>query len=224
MFNSKRAKNATLNEETPLPIWFAGAAQAEISRWRAMTLVMIVLLIVEPMLYTRFLAKRTVEPIFVEAGSSGSLRVLDAHKADDFRVDKRHIEAALGRWVIATKRIQAESVRQDVKDSSSLVVGAAVGQFRELLDRDQPVARVKDNPNLRREVEIRTVSFPSDNTAVVFFTTTDRSGAEKLSSSPQVAKLTFALDATKTQEMSDLLVSPIGLRITNFEFRRDSDA
>ncbi len=207
-----------------MAIWFAGSAQAEINRWRSLTLVMIVLLIVEPMLYTRFLAKRTVEAVFVEAGASGSLRVLDAHKADDFRVDKRHIEAALGRWVIATKRIQAESVRQDVKDSSSLVVGAAVGQFKELLDRDQPVARVKDNPNMRREVEIRTVSFPSENTAVVFFTTTDRSGAEKLSSSPQVAKLTFALDGSKTQEIADLLISPIGLRITNFEFRRDSDA
>lgn len=167
----------------------------------------------------RYNPVKSVEPVYVRDDAQGGLQPLAAKSVTDFRAEQRHISHFLQGWVRRLQTINPELTRNNLLEANDLVVGTAIREIRDHLRREAVHERMERDPNLRRTVEIRSVAFPSQGAAIVFFNQTERSGAMEPRTQRRAATINFTFVPVETR--ADIERNPIGLRISHFEIADD---
>lgn len=204
----------------------AAAAYERVDRnwWRISTIVSIVCVLLSPLVISFVSKNDKQDMVFIEQGQTGALRVLDARVVTDFKASRANIEFDLENWLLRLQRAQQESIRQDLKDSGTLLLESAVPKFRELVERESLEVRLREQTGFRREVQIRTTTFPSDSSALIFYTLIDRQSGNKTAESAKVAEVKFSIDPNRSDTPEKRRISVIGLRIADFDIRNDGTA
>lgn len=161
-------------------------------------------------------------PYFVEVEQATGRVMASDRAARDFAPDDNNKRYFIKDWVQSMFSIDgARSKGVLLPRAKSMTRSKASTQYSEWLDRDRTLARLIEDPDLSRSVEVRSISFVpgADSVAIVraMFHADSKYGGRQ--SEGKVITLHFAIIPPQTDE--EILRNPIGLYIT--EFNVDSE-
>lgn len=154
-------------------------------------------------------------PYFVEADArSGEVRS-STSVAQIFKPDEKNLRFFLGRWTTNLLTIDTRSKEYLLPESYMYLRGAALAEWSEwVTKRDQPLKKLVENANYRREARVSSISLVADGVALVRVTLVGRTGA---SAAQEVRKLvTIHYSFVPAESEDDVLKNPLGLYITHF--------
>ncbi|MBZ0296607.1 MAG: type IV secretion system protein [Anaerolineae bacterium] len=154
-------------------------------------------------------------PYFVEADArSGEVRS-STSVAQIFKPDEKNLRFFLGRWTTNLLTIDTRSKEYLLPESYMYLRGAALAEWSEwVTKRDQPLKKLVENANYRREARVSSISLVADGVALVRVTLVGRTGA---SAAQEIRKLvTIHYSFVPAESEDDVLKNPLGLYITHF--------
>lgn len=199
--------------------YFESGSQPRIerNRWFLISILMAIVLILNAFGFNALLPLKTVETLKVSQEPGGRL-VVDPTPVGRWEADKDNIAYFINQWGINVFDVNRSTIERTTAEASSLTIGNAVGQLRDLRTRDNPMLHLRDNPNFGREYEYRSINFIKDDVALLRFKTITRKG-EDVTTSYYAMTITFTQIKPKTREQ--VIRNPAGLFITNFNITEE---
>jgi type IV secretory pathway component VirB8 len=127
------------------------------------------------------------------------------------------VKAELARWVEAVYTIDPLRSSELLRWANSRSADKAVGQFTEFRGRERIFERIRNEPEMVREVKVTAVDATQRGTAFIFLTVTERVGSQA-PSADKIKRYRVTLNyrlAPATQE-AELLANPLGILVTFF--------
>lgn len=150
-------------------------------------------------------------PYMVEVETSTGAVRASARTATQFTPSELSVRYHLQRWIEDTLTVDEHSRGMRLPASYAMVRGNAIEQWRYLIqDIEQPIQRLRENPEYRREARIMSFSFLDSSQAMVRLELRDNQRASRI----VMVTLSYAILPPQSDE--DAMRNPIGLWITHF--------
>ncbi len=163
---------------------------------------------------------KTVKVVMMRESEAGRLAP-DFNAMKAYVPDQNAIAYFLSEWADNVFDINSSVITQRLNDAGTEVIGDAVDQLRDLVRKENPLGRLHQYPYLRRTFRRLSVNFVSDDTALIRYELTERTGP---GATPQrsvwAMTVTFTLVPPQTQEQINR--NPAGLYITSFNNVQES--
>lgn len=191
----------------------------ERNRWFLISLLLVVVVIGQTMLFNYVLPLKTTETFQVNKVDGGRL-IVDGTPVGSWEPDSDSIGYFLNQWGRTVFDINQSTIEQTISEASSMVVGTAVQQLRELRQKDNPLVLLRDTPSLSRTYEFISINFIKSDVALLRFKTITRA-----TSRPPV-EITYAMTMTfvrvKPTTKAQVMRNPAGLFISNFNLTEET--
>lgn len=201
-------------------IHFERGAQPSIekNRWFLVALVLAGGHVLHGFAYNQMLPLQRIEAYAIQKTDGGRLVVEDS-PIGRWTPDKDSLAYFVNLWASNVYDINRSTIDRTLRTSTSLVVGNAVGQLRDLRYKDNPMVLLRDNLDYTRTYENKSINFIKDDVALLRFKAITRNNGE-VSESHYVMTVTFTLIKPKTREQ--LIANPAGLYITSFNVTEET--
>lgn len=225
------AKGTTINPETYTPGLPSEAStrqfferggklklQSDRSFWFSIGLVSVCFVLALTILMMQPL--KTVQTVVVHENANGSV-VPDFNAVDSYVPDRNAIAYFLSGWVDNVMDINASVINDRLFAAGNQVIGDAADQLKELIAQQNPLARLRQYPALRRTYKRLSVNFVKNDTAVLRYSLTERLGpGTPPTETVYVMTITFTRVPPHTQEQ--VMANPAGLYITSFNNNQEN--
>lgn len=152
-------------------------------------------------------------PYFVEVEqASGKVALAPDRSATAFKVEERHVRYFLNQWVMNFLTIDSRTREYLLPASYAVLKGSAVKKWADFIEgQDKTVKRLFENPALRRDVKVVSISFVSDGVALVRLRVQE-TGWDV----PKSKALTVFYSIVPPDSDDKIISNPIGFYITDF--------
>ena len=193
-----------------------GSAKVEAARWFIGAMLALLLAIVAVSSVAIILPLKEVRPWVVEINPSTGIvnRPVQVERIDP---NLSVVKAELARWVEAVYTIDPLRSSELLRWANSRSADKAVGQFTEFRGRERIFERIRNEPEMVREVKVTAVDATQRGTAFIFLTVTERVGSQP-PSAEKIKRYRVTLNyrlSPATQE-AELLANPLGILVTFF--------
>jgi len=209
-----------LNQDTAR-VYFERGVAASIQRNHAylLSLILAIGLAGVPWAAGYLLPLKSVET-FVITKTDGGRLVADGEPVGKWSPDSDSIAYFIGYWARNVFDINRSTVESTIAEASSMVVGNAIEQLRDLRKRDNPLALLRDAPNLSRTYEYKTINFIRDDVALLRFKTITRIPGTQPKEQSYAMTVTFV--RVKPTSREQVMRNPAGLFISNFNLTEET--
>lgn len=164
---------------------------------------------------------KTVIPYTVQVDKiTGETRALGI-TAERYTPNQQQMGYFIARFTQQLISLDPFLTENNLIESFRFVRGKAIEEFREYMQKNQPIVRIKQDPSLTRTVTINSLQFLDQNIAQVRITTQERS-SERSTTAPArryVVVLHFVIDPPTDERV--ILQNPIGIYITHFSISEE---
>ncbi|MCA3000109.1 MAG: hypothetical protein ING75_16080 [Rhodocyclaceae bacterium] len=172
--------------------------------------------------YQLFPLKQTNAVLVERDTSSGAVRAV-GRTTEPYTPTRADIQYFLGRYVTQLTSINRLTTERDLAEAlRDFTRGKAVTQFNAIVDREEPIAKLRADPGFTRQVKVTSVSLLKDGAVVKYQLSDQRTNDATPRSTKYVATLQFSI-IPPTDEAT-ILKNPAGLYITDVDLARDLDA
>lgn len=208
-----------MSDDTAREYFDRGAGPSiERNRWFLISCILAVAVAAQGISYNFILPLKTVETQIVRSVEGGRMTA-DGVAVGNWTPEKDEIGYFLNRWANSVFDINKATIDGTIRDSSEMSIGNATAQLKDLRTKDNPLVLLKNNPNLIRTYEYKSINFIEDNVAFLRFKTITRSNE-------QVTEVTYALRITFTRvkptTREQIMRNPAGLFITSFNLNEEA--
>lgn len=202
--------------------WFAAGSQYHISsnRWFVVAMLMTCIAASLAITINMLLPLKTIETVQVSKAEGGRITV-DSTPVGKWIPDNESLGYFISLWGSNVFGINRSTLDVTLRDSTEIVIDAAVDQLRDLRRKDNPLVLLRDNPSFNRAYEFRTINFIKNDVALLRFRTITRKG-DDVKIVYYAMTITFTL--IKPNTMAKVMKNPTGLYITNFNITEEVPA
>lgn len=193
-----------------------GSSKVEAARWFIGAMLALLLAITAVASIAFILPLKEVRPWVVEINPATGI-VNRPVQVEHIDPNIAVVKAELARWVEAVYTIDPLRSSDLLRWANSRSADKAIGQFTEFRGRERIFERIRNEPEMVREVKVTAVDASQRGTAFIFVTTMERVGS-KPASADKVKRYRVTLNyrlIPATQE-ADLLANPLGILVTFF--------
>lgn len=190
----------------------------ERNRWFLIAIILAAGHVANGLAYNHLLPLKQIEPYAVAKVEGGRL-VVDESPIGRWTPDKDSLAYFLNQWASNVHEINRSTIDTTIARSTSLVIGNAVGQLRDLRFNDNPLVLLRDTKDFSRTYEYKSINFIKDDVALLRFKTVSRSNGDA-TEKHYAMTVTFTLVKPKTR--AELIANPAGLYITNFNLTEET--
>lgn len=190
----------------------------ERNRWFFVSMILAAGHVLHGFSYNQMLPLKQIEAYAVQKTEGGRL-VVEESPIGRWSPDKDSLAYFVNQWASNVYDINRSTIDRTLKTSTSLVVGNAVGQLRDLRYKENPMVLLRDNLDYTREYENKSINFIKDDVALLRFKTITRNNGA-VRENHYVMTVTFTLIKPKTREQ--LIANPAGLYITSFSVAEET--
>jgi len=178
------------------------------------------LCVAQAVAFAFLLPLKTVLPVMVRESESGRLTA-DFNAFANYVPDQNAIAFHLTEWAENVFDINASVIDDRLRAAGSFVIGDASDQLKELVRQQNPLSRLHQYPNLRRTFKRLSVNFVKDDTALIRYQLTERTGPGATPvTSTWLISVTFTRVPPTRPEQAER--NPAGLYITSFNNSQES--
>lgn len=193
-----------------------GSAKVEAARWFIGAMLALLLAIVAVSSVAVILPLKEVRPWVVEINPATGIvnRPVQIERIDP---NLSVVKAELARWVEAVYTIDRLRSSELLRWANSRSADKAVGQFTEFRGRERIFERIRNEPEMVREVKVTAVDANQRGTAFIFLTVTERVGSQAPSADKiKRYRVTLNYRLTPATQEAELLANPLGILVTFF--------
>lgn len=152
-------------------------------------------------------------PYFVEVETTtGKVAAAPDRSASAFKPDERNIRYFMNQWVINFLTIDSRTREYSLPASYVFLKGTARDKWAQFIDdQDKTIKRMIENPSLRRDVKIVSISFVGDGVALIRLKVNETGWT-----TPKSKALTVFYTIAPPSAEDKILINPIGFYITDF--------
>lgn len=136
-----------------------------------------------------------------------------------FTPDEKQKRFFLAKWVKQMLTLDAFTTERDLSDAYGMVRGKAIEEFRDYLQKTQPIAQLRRDTTLTRTVQPNTIQFLADNIAMVRVATQTRSATDTVPAKRYAVLIHFAIEPPQSE--AEILRNPIGMYVTHFNISEE---
>lgn len=161
---------------------------------------------------------KTVTPYLIEAESNGKTRVIGAASAN-FNPTQAQVIYFISEWTQALWAVDKNLTTRGLESAFAKTRGKGSDVFRQHVASYKAIERSAADPNLSSSVEVKTVNFVDDDTALVRFSVTERRKGKPAIEDIYMMTLHWVIQPPKTVE--DIMKNPIGFYVTDFSWSKE---
>lgn len=151
-------------------------------------------------------------PYFVEVEAATGRVQASERTTSAFKAEERHIRFFMNQWILNLLTIDGRTREFLLPASFAFVRGEAVAKWSRFIDtEDRTIKRIIENPSLRREAKVISISFVSDGVALLRVSLQE-SGVAK----PKIKAMTVFYSIVPPDTDEKIIANPIGFYVTNF--------
>lgn len=196
-----------------------GGPVVERTRWFLMAMALTGCLIAALFAIASMAPLKTVIPYIIEVDKiTGDARASQI-EAKRYTIDDKQKKYFIGRWVKKTVDLDPYTTESSIKEAFMFVRGKAIDEYRSLMQSLRPMERLAKDKTLTRTVNIISINFIAEGSALVRFTTEERTGSGDPFSKRFVANIHFEVVPPVTEK--DILENPNGIFITHFAIQEE---
>lgn len=126
----------------------------------------------------------------------------------------------LTRWVRQLMELDANTTSKALTEVFEGTRGKATDEFTDFMAKTKPLVRIRTEPGLVRNVEIKSYSPINDQSVMIRFATEERAMGQKTVRRNYVVTLHIAIDPPNTE--AAIMKNPLGLFVTHFAINEDN--
>lgn len=193
-----------------------GSSKVDAARWFIGAMLALLLAITAVASLALIMPLKEVRPWVVEINPSTGIvnRPVQVERVDP---NIAVVKAELARWVEAVYTIDPLRSSELLRWANSRSADKAVGQFTEFRGRERIFERIRNEPEMVREVKVTAVDATQRGTAFIFVTVMERVGSEAPSADKiKRYRVTLNYRLTPATQEAELLANPLGILVTFF--------
>lgn len=167
----------------------------------------------------QMLPLKTVVPYIVEVDKTGAYQVSNA-TAQQYSPGENEKKYFLAEWAKKVLKIDKSTTEKELIGAYGQLLDKAPSEIAAWIEADQPLKRLAEDQTLTRDVQIKSVTFPSAEVALVRLTTEERSGRDQKSTIKN-RLITIHLKTIAPKDEDEIYRNPIGLYISHFSIVED---
>lgn len=161
---------------------------------------------------------KTVVPYIIETDAAGKT-VAVGQTREAFDPTKAQITHFIARWTESLWGIDRALTEKGLEFAFNMTRGKAVDVFRQHVAAYKPIERSVSDPTLTATVQIKSVSFVGERTAMVRFELAERRKEAKPVTRTYMMTLHWTIVPPKSE--AEIIANPIGFFITDFSWTQE---
>lgn len=191
-----------------------GKYVVESNRWFLGFVIVAVICFAQMIAIYQMLPLKTVVPYIVEVDKTGAYQASNAI-AQQYSPGENEKKYFLAQWATRVLKIDKSSTQKDLVSAYEQLLDKAPSEIAAWIESDEPLKRLAEDQTLTRDVQIKSVTFPSSEVALVRLTTEERSSRDQKSTIKN-RLITIHLKTIQPKDEIDIYKNPIGLYISHF--------
>ncbi|MCG7871006.1 MAG: type IV secretion system protein [Candidatus Thiodiazotropha lotti] len=164
---------------------------------------------------------KTVAPYIIETDATGRTEVVGAAQ-EKFDPTEAQIIYFISRWTESLWSLDRALIKNNLESAYGMTRGKGSDVFRQFVRANKPIERSTSDPSLTAVVQIKTINFIGDHTALARFVVTERSKEIPPRTDTYMMTLHWAIQPPKTA--AQIMKNPIGFFVTDFSWSKEVNA